>query len=211
MNEFLKELNSSLLDEKELLIEQRVKSLEVLAPIEQKNHYEILSSFGKNLGTIEEEKQGFKGDLLRNVMTHWRAFKFQIFDTNLKLFLKFERISHHPFSSVKVFGENNNYLGFIKRPFSFLYKKYVLYDSSGRPFSVVRSPLWKLWSFPISNLQGKQIGAIQKKWVGLLQEASTNADNFKIEFPENLSFEQKAVVLVASITIDFNHFERRSY
>ncbi len=207
---FSEKINNSIFSEKEILIKQKMKTWETITNIEQANSYEILSSLRKNLGFIEEVSIGFKNTILRNILSHYRNFKFQVFDEDCKPFLWFERKSLHPFSPTMVYGKNNRRLGSVKKRFSLFYKKYVICDNSGRVFSTIQSPFWKLWSFPILDLHGRPRGKIQKQWGGIVKEAATNVDQFKIEFPEDSSFEQKSLFLVASIVIDFNHFEARN-
>ena len=42
---------------------------------------------------------------------------------------------------------------------------------------------------------GSVVGKLHKQYGGYIQETFTNADNFVIEFPENLALELKAVLI----------------
>ncbi len=146
---------------------------------------------------------------MRNInAASWRTFKFQVLTRDMKPLLRFERMAHHPWAVVKVFDPNGKYQGKVKRTFNPISKSYALHSRSGIVFGRIRSPLWKSWNFPLFNVNGRQTGAVQKKWRGLLEEFATNADNSKVDFPEKASASEKAVILAAAITIDFNHFER---
>ncbi len=125
----------------------------------------------------------------------------------MKLLLRFEKMAHHPWAVVKVFDQNGKYQGRVKRAFNPISKSYALYNRSGIVFGRIRSPIWKFWNFPLFNVNGRQTGAVHKKWRGFLEEFLTNADNFIVDFLERASVSQKAVILAAAITIDFNHFE----
>jgi hypothetical protein len=46
-----------------------------------------------------------------------------------------------------------------------------------------------------------QVGKISKKWSGLAREAFTDADNFGINFPQDLDVKMKAVMLGACFLI----------
>ena len=99
-------------------------------------------------------------------------------------------------------------LGRIERRFNLLVKKYTLYDDRGVAFATIKSPLWKLWTFPIYDANENQIGQISKKWTGLLQEYFTDADNFIIDFGQtNWTLSQRAVLLGAAVSVDFDFFE----
>ena len=51
------------------------------------------------------------------------------------------------------------------------------------------------------NLDGLVIGQVYKEYAGWVQEAYTNADNYIIKFPKDLSVAMKAVILAAAIQI----------
>lgn len=65
--------------------------------------------------------------------------------------------------------------------------------------------------FNINDTQGKKIGEIKKLGVGSLKgvvmEMNTDADNFKITFPETLDPTLKMAILASLFQIDFSFFE----
>lgn len=58
------------------------------------------------------------------------------------------------------------------------------------------------------NSADVEVGKISKEWSGLAKEAFTDADNFGIQFPEDLDVRMKAVCLGACFLIDFMFFEK---
>ena len=51
--------------------------------------------------------------------------------------------------------------------------------------------------------------AVSKRWGGVLREAFTDADTFRVDFGSNgFSAQQRAVIFAAAISIDFDFFEK---
>ena len=71
------------------------------------------------------------------------------------------------------------------------------------------------YSFPLFK-ENIRVGEITKKWrgfqvSGLLTEAFTDADTLLVDFGSRTwSEEEKALIMSAAISIDFDFFERRN-
>jgi hypothetical protein len=83
-------------------------------------------------------------------------------------------------------------------------------DPSGRLLLRVSSPLWRPWTF-VFKRDTRELARVEKKWSGMLQEAFTDADRFRVAFesPE-LNLDERALVLAAGIFIDLQYFERKA-
>ena len=80
-------------------------------------------------------------------------------------------------------------------------------DSLGHRFAQISGPRWRLWTFPVEGANGIT-ATISKKWSGMLREFFSDADTFRVEFgPGGWSEEQRAIILAAAISIDFDFFE----
>ena len=55
--------------------------------------------------------------------------------------------------------------------------------------------------FPITDQSGTDVGEISKLWRGCFNEAFTDLDTFKIEFPDNIDLETKAVLMGATMLV----------
>ena len=58
-----------------------------------------------------------------------------------------------------------------------------------------------LISFQIIDPSGTDVGCISKQWMGALTEFFMDKDTFKIDFPENITLETKAVLLGATMLV----------
>ena len=80
---------------------------------------------------------------------------------------------------------------------------------ASRQAGELRGPLLRPWTFFID--QGdREVGKITKRWSGALKEVFTDADNFAVHFPAELSLSEKSLLLGAVFLIDFVHFEKAS-
>ena len=63
-------------------------------------------------------------------------------------------------------------------------------------------------SFKIMDSSGEEVGEIAKVWSSCLKEMFSNADNFEAHFPAMADWKQKALLLAATLMIDFRYFEK---
>ena len=76
-------------------------------------------------------------------------------------------------------------------------------------FARIVGPLLRIWTFNIIDASGRQRGEISKKWSGFTQEYITDADRFRIAFGDGWTAEQKAVLLAAAFSVDYDFFENK--
>ena len=64
--------------------------------------------------------------------------------------------------------------------------------------------------FNIKNKNGDEVGKIVKKWGGIGMEALSDLDTFVVNFPNDSSAQQRALLLGATFLLDINFFEKDS-
>jgi uncharacterized protein YxjI len=196
------------LDNVDSYVIQQVKEwAEIIVDFETSNKYEVLDDSGNKKGFVAEKGSGFMKMLSRQFFRSHRPLEVDIFDGSKQAIMLLQRKFFWFFSDLFVTDGEGNALGSVHRKFGILYKKYDLMDKAGNQIATIKSPLWRLWTFPVLDKSEKQIGVITKKWGGILKEAFTDADKYRVEFPSSWSYENKAVLLAASISIDFDFFE----
>jgi uncharacterized protein YxjI len=119
----------------------------------------------------------------------------------------------HPFKvlfqELHVKSPDGRELGVLDQRFGLLRKRFDVRFADGRNAEVA-SPLWTPWTFKITR-DGTEIARIEKKWSGLLKEAFTDADNFRVVFaPGMLGNSERAVVLLAAVFVDLIYFEKKA-
>jgi hypothetical protein len=195
-----------------LVIEQHARHWwEILLNWEQRNEYAVRDPSGATVGFVVEQGKGFLAAVVRCFMGSHRPLDVAVFDTREQLLLQLERTFFWFFSSLDVKTPDGQRQGKVERRFGIITKRYDLHDERGRVFATIASPFWRIWTFPILDGSGRQVGEISKKWSGLGKELFTDADNFKVDFGEGRwTPGQRTVLFAAALSIDFDFFENNS-
>jgi uncharacterized protein YxjI len=192
----------------EYFIRQKKEWTEILVGFETKNQYQILDSEKNELGTISEVSSGIGGFLKRNFFGSHRSLDIRVHDSDGSSVLRLARSFFFFFSSLEVLAEGGAKLGTVERRFGLIYKKYDLHDEHGRCFAEIRSPLWRLWTFPARHMSGVGKAEISKKWGGAMREIFADADTFRVAVESgNWSATERWILFAAAISVDFDFFE----
>jgi uncharacterized protein YxjI len=204
----MSEMLSIVQQSSELMIVQR-RELAELFGIETRNKYS-LEAGGAPFGFAAEQGKGGFAFLARLFVGHWRTFEIHFFDNARQLVLRVVHPFRVLFQRLEVSDANGRPLGAIQQRFSLISKRFDVTDPSDRLLLSVSSPFWRPWTFAFER-DGRALARVEKKWSGMLQEAFTDADRFRVAFesPE-LSLDERALVLAAGIFIDVQYFERKA-
>lgn len=201
-------LHSVLEGAEQYFVHQKKEWTEILVDFETRNQYEVLDSEGCCVGTISEVSSGVGGFLKRNFFGSHRSLDLRVHDRDGQSLLQFARPFFFWFSSLEVLEEGGAKLGRVDRRFGILYKKYDLVDAHDRCFARIRSPLWRLWTFPARHVNGVSEATISKRWGGALREVFADADTFRVTFESgSWSAGERRVLFAAAVSIDFDFFE----
>jgi len=204
----MSEMLSIVQQSSELMIVQR-RELAELFGIETRNKYS-LEAGGAPFGFAAEQGKGGLAFLARFFVGHWRTFEIHFFDNARQLVLRAVHPFRFLFQRLEVSDANGRPLGAIQQRFSRISKRFDVTDPSDRLLLSVSSPFWRPWTFAFER-DGRALARVEKKWSGMLQEAFTDADRFRVAFesPE-LSLDERALVLAAGIFVDLQYFERKA-
>ncbi len=194
---------AALLAHPQLYVQQRKEWTEILIDWETRNKYAVLDDDRRELAWIAERATGLGGALKRAIFRSHRAFEIDVIDRSGIVMINLSRSFFWFFSDLEVrIGEER--MGSVRRRFGLLHKRYDLHDQTGDVIASISSPLWRLWRFPISGTSA----SIAKKWGGALREFFTDADTYLVDFADHpWTPQQRAVILAAAISIDFDFFE----
>lgn len=190
-------------------IRQRRELVELLG-FETRNKYEINDQDGRLLGFAAEQSKGVLGFLLRQFLGHWRRFEIHVFDRQKQL----AWIGTHPFrwffQRLEIKDNEGQSIGAIQQRWAILHKRFDVEDAGGRVIMEVKSPLWRIWTFPFIR-RGETVAVIEKKWGGILKEVFTDGDTFRIQFQStDLSAHERALIVTAGLFIDLQYFEQKA-
>jgi uncharacterized protein YxjI len=202
-------LTDELLTLPRLIVRQRFEGFELLG-YETRNKYAITDESGRVVGFAAEQQKGIWGFLLRQFLGHWRRFSLDIFDGNRQIAFHTEHPFRFFFQRLEIYDTNHSLVGALQQRFSFLTKSFDVEDGRGNAILTVRSPLWKLWTFPF--LRGeREVAVVRKKWGGLLAEGFTDKDTFAVEYTSHIEDgTERALILAAALFIDLQYFENKA-
>ena len=192
----------------ELMIVQK-RELAELFGIETRNKYSIEVN-GAPFAFAAEQGKGGLAFFARMFFGHWRTFEIHFFDNARQLALRVVHPFRFFFQRLEVSDALGRQLGTIQQRFAFFFKRFDVSDPSGRVLLTVSSPIWRPWTF-IFKREARELARVEKKWSGMLQEAFTDADRFRVAFeaPE-LNLDERSLILAAGIFIDLQYFERKA-
>lgn len=192
----------------EIMVVQRRELAELLG-IETRNKYSIEAN-GMKVGFAAEQGKGGLAFLARMIAGHWRTFEIHFFDEARQLALRALHPFRFFFQRLEVSAADGRLLGCIQQRFAIFSKRFDVLDASGRLLLTVSSPLWRPWTFEFQR-DGRPLARVEKKWSGLLREAFTDADRFRIAFDSaELTLDERSLVLAAAIFIDVQYFEKKA-
>ena len=185
------------------------KELAELLGFESRNKYSIEVDGSQLLFAAEQGKGGL-ALLARFFLGHFRTFEIHFFDVARSLVLRAVHPFRFFFQRLEVTLADGRPLGAIQQRFAVLSKRFDVLDPSGHTLLQVSSPFYRPWTFAFLRNEG-EVARVEKKWSGLLGEAFTDADRFRVLFEApDLRPDERALVLAAAVFIDIQYFERKA-
>ena len=194
-----------LTDYPELMIRQRVERLEAITGFETANRYTVMTAQGDELLHAQEES----GTLSRVLLKSHRPLTLRVTGLDGKDLLTASRSFYWFFSHLHVSDAAGRSLGSLRRRFSFPTRRLTLEGSDGRPVAEIRGPLMRPKTFMIYQRE-TEIARVTKQWSGLLKEAFTDADTFRLELRNReMDRDFSLLMLAAAFAVDLDFFESR--
>ncbi len=191
----------------EYVVRQR-RELAELFGFETRNKYEVLAG-PERIALAAEKGRGFGAALGRQFLGHFRTFELAMLSPTGELLLEAVHPFRWFFKELHVRSQDGRDLGHLQQRFGIVKRKFEVLGERG-DIGSVSSPIWTPWTFKIERL-GTEVARIEKKWSGLLKEAFTDADTFRVVFAQGaLTTDERAVVLMAAIFVDLNYFEKKA-
>jgi hypothetical protein len=202
-------LNVLLQNVTELHIRQR-RELAELIGFETRNKFEIKTAEGAQVGFAAEERKGFFDFLFRQFLGHWRRFDILIFDETRRPVFRAKHPFRWIFQRMEIFNEQDQCLGALQQRFALFSKSFDVQDAQGQVVLSVRSPIWRIWTFPFLTAQGQEQARVEKRWSGLLREAFTDQDFFVLKLDPSAPAALRPLLLASAIFIDLQYFEKKA-
>lgn len=199
----------TLTDKKALVIRQRTEIAELFG-FETRNKYEITDDNGMTIAFAAEQSRSLLGFIFRQIFGHWRRFDILIFTPQRQPIYRAKNRFRIWFTRIEATKMDETKLGAIQKRFSFFSKRFDIEDGLGKVLMTVRSPFWRIWTFPV-KAGGQEKAVIRKKWSGAVTELLLDKDRFRIDFTDpELSQDHRALLLVTALFIDLEYFETKA-
>ncbi len=106
-------------------------------------------------------------------------------------------------SKVSVFDETGKEVGFFRSKLFSLGGGFTVHEPGGAQVADVKGN-WKGWDFKMLDMQGKELGVVNKQWAGAMKEIFTSADNYLIKLDDSITSNPglAALLLAAGLAID---------
>lgn len=186
----------------EIVVRQQVERLEVFTGFETANRYVVSTPEGEQLLYAYEES----GWLSRQFLKTHRPLTVHIIDNERQTILSASRSFFWFLSHLHVRDGAGRPVGSLRRKFAFLKRRFVLEDPSGNPIAEVQGKLFRPNTFMI-YFDGSEVARVTKQWGGIMREAFTDADTFKVEQNPGLDQDFSFLVLATAFAIDLDFFE----
>ncbi len=188
-----------------LVISQKKEWGEIFTGFETKNKYAVMETNGNELYFAGEVDGNL---LLRLFLKSTRPFTIDIKGSDGQTIISIKRPWRFYFHEADILDSSGKKIGNLKKRFSFIRRIYTVTDDSGNELFELFGPILHPWTFNIMK-SGGEVGKITKKWSGFGKEIFTDADNFGVTFPREMTVLTKAILLGAVFLIDFVHFENK--
>jgi uncharacterized protein YxjI len=129
-------------------------------------------------------------------------FLLEIKDVNDNVVATISRDWTFFLSKITVTNADGVVVGIIRQKFKLFKPTFKIYNRAEELIAEISGD-WKAWNFKIQDASNNQIGTINKKWAGAMQEIFTSADKYNVNINTDFSsMENKVAILAGAITID---------
>jgi uncharacterized protein YxjI len=190
----------------QIFVRQHREPWEWIAGLETRNRYAVVDERGQPVAWAAEGQKGALGFLARQLLGHWRRFELQVFDPTRALALVVVHPFRWLFQRLEVRAADGRPLGAVQQRFGVVSKRFDVEDARGHVVMRVRSGPFRPWRFDLER-NGRAVARVEKRWSGLLAEAFTDRDTFRVTFDPALRDDERLVVVAAALFVDLRYFE----
>jgi uncharacterized protein YxjI len=212
----------SMLNKSALVVGRQIEMLNVFLGYEQANKYVIYDAeTSKPEGFIMEANRSLAAEILRQIFRTHRSFTADILASDGQHLMRIERPFQWWISRMKVYIDDVE-IGQVHQRFHLFRRQYDLFKNEVQ-FAEIDAP-WLSWDFHCKDENGKDLAVVNKNFLGFGREIFTDTSHYVIRYDSlkglsdeevekhgrSLTFHERAIVLAAAISIDFDYFSRSS-
>ncbi len=168
------------------------------------NSYDIYNPDSQKLiMNCREKKLGFFTKLLRfTKYKRMTPFTMEIKTHSGEKVLTVKKGTSFILSTVSVLDENDNLVGIFKQKFFSVGGKFNILDAKENVLCILQGK-WTNWDFRFVK-EHREYAHVSKKWVGLVKEMFTSADDYMLEIKDTVPKDDplRILILAAVVCID---------
>jgi len=189
-------MNNHFFDSNSYFIDEKVNFFKF------ENCYKIYNDQGDPVGMINQKLSGGQKILRLLLNKAMLPFLLEIKDVNDNVVATIARDWTFFLSKITVTNADGIVVGIIRQKFKLFKPTFKIYNRAEELIAEISGD-WKAWNFKIQDASNNQIGTINKKWAGAMQEIFTSADKYNVNINTDFSsMENKVAILAGAITID---------
>ncbi|SEW40013.1 Scramblase [Chitinophaga sp. YR573] len=166
------------------------------------NAYKVYGEQGQQIGNIQQIVPVWHKILRLFISKALFPFALDIKDMNDVVIASIRRGWTFWFSKIDILDANGEKIGGINQKFKLMKPLFHITNQYGETIAQIKGD-WKAWNFSIVDSNEKPLGAITKKWAGILKEAFTTADKYRVTIEKDCPEDVNKIAIVAgAITID---------
>ena len=166
------------------------------------NAYRVYDVSGEQIGTIEQDFSVGRGILGIFLGRQNLGFKVRVKDVEGRVLATIRRGATLMLSKIVVADSQGVAIAGINQKWTAVKPRFDILGPSGNQIATITGD-WKGWNFQIAAEDGRTLGAINKRWSGVMKELFTTADKYLVSIDPSVAEDAHKVAIVASaITID---------
>jgi uncharacterized protein YxjI len=187
---------SVLLEQPLLVVNQKTKLIELT------NEYAVFDGNGQQLGAVTQVGQSSLKKAIRLVsnLDQFLTHHLEVRDATGPV-LVLTRPAKLLKSRVLVARPDGSPVGEIVQANAFGKIRFDLVVG-GQLVGAIQAENWRAWDFAISDVHGREVARITKKWEGFARTMFTTADNYVVQVHLRLDDPLASLVLASALTVD---------
>ena len=188
----------SLLTANRFIVNQKPKIVELT------NQYAVMDPQGAVLGRVEQKGQSGIRKVMRFAtdLDQFLTHRLTILDSSGVEVLSITRPAKIFKSRFEIEEGTGRRVGRIVQKNVFGKIRFEMTDATGSVVGAIKAENWRAWDFSIVDQDEREVGRVDKKFVGILNAVFTPADNYVVDLNTALEGDQRILAVAAALAID---------
>lgn len=166
------------------------------------NTYNVFNKEGEQVGIINQKVTGWHKFLRLFLNKAMFPFLLEVHNMDQDLQVSIKRGWTFWMSKITIHDADDVLIGSIKQKFKLFKPTFIIENAQQNTIAKITGD-WKAWDFKITDASDTPIGAINKKWGGVMKEVFTRADKYYVAIhPDYAEDTNKITIVSCAITID---------